>query len=1168
MYSNRRRIRARLFTPVLLILSAVVLLAAIGACAGGGLSGQAVGVLEEEKEKVDTLLAVEVANKKAAEATVKQLQDDKYNLDTLLSEYKTSRAVEVANKTAANATMKQLRDEKKQINTDLRTKLNDNNKLIKDNRALLREALNAERSNSQVTRKLDNVERNLSNIDKKLKQVEEREKKLLAARDKLLGDKANLEKRLTTATGVDTDKLRNEINSLRADRKALRDKANIDKAEINKGIRAARDAKTASNKAIGQLRNDYRQAKAVAKTEQKRLKAEAREQQKRRKAEAIAEQKAMSKVTASAAMAFVSWRTGNADIFVRTEDGDLTNITNHTAHESGPVWSHDGKRIAFQSNRDNNFEIYVTDPDGSNVTRLTTSTTEALKSENSDDRHPDWSPDGTKILFYSDRDGDGEIYVMSAGDSDGDGNGDNLIQLTNNADEDRRADWSHDGTKIVFSSSRDAGKKAHEIYVMDADGSNVTRLTNNLNGDRQPAWSPDGTKIAFRSDRDGNWEVYVMDANGTHQKRLTVNDGVDRHAEWSPDGTKIAFRSNRYGNASDIYVMEAVDEDNDGRGDNLARLTNNKAKEYSPAWKPEDRVAVVAGPLPVERPFTATLYHNIKFNGRATLFNQDDSCLEKWDPPWKTPPGKGGPHVGRNTASSLELSPGTRVTLYEECDFKGKSVTYLADDDDLRDDTWEGDAKSPNDRVASIRITGRYQAVAVQGGINWDAAHKAAEEAGGHLATITSEDENDLIVDMFPEVVKGGYWLGGLRPGDTRPAGKAGSEAAKEGWEWITGEPFVYANWGVGEPNNAGGGPNQQTMRNRENRASFWYKGHVPQQVSHWGDVPNTSKHGGYVIEYELPGTVFKPAAPVVEEDPEELAKRCKGPRLFFVSQRDGNKEIYRMKSDGRNQKNLSNNPANDSSPNQSCDGEKVVFHSDRDGNYEIYSMNDDGTDVQRLTNTAEYVAADSSKRFGQGWDGNPVWSPDREKIAFASKRDGHYEIYVMNADGTDYKRLTDGENFNKNQPAWSPDGTKIVFQGQSREEPYQSEIYVMDAADGKNVQRLTDDAKFTHKQATSNEGNPAYSPDGTKIAFWTTRNGPVVEQWVMNPDGTEQKPLIFIIDVGPLRGKAATWRPNGKEIILSVHQNSNWDVWKMDADGKNPKRLTTDGAKDHTYDH
>ena len=241
-------------------------------------------------------------------------------------------------------------------------------------------------------------------------------------------------------------------------------------------------------------------------------------------------------------IAFDSNRDGNREVYVMNADGSgVTRLTDNGAADEFPAWSPDGRRIAFESNRDGNPEVYVMNADGSGVTRLT--------DNGARDWYPAWSPDGRRIAFDSDRDGNWEIYVMNA-----DGSG--LTRLTYKGAADFSPAWSPDGRRIAFTSERDGN---WEIYVMNADASGVTRLTDNDAHDVAPAWSPDGRRIAFHSHRDGNWEIYVMNADGSGVTRLTYNGAGDGAPAWSPDGRRIAFQSNRDGNF-EIYVMNTAGE--------------------------------------------------------------------------------------------------------------------------------------------------------------------------------------------------------------------------------------------------------------------------------------------------------------------------------------------------------------------------------------------------------------------------------------------------------------------------------------------------------------------------------------------------------------------------------------------------------------------------------
>jgi len=167
-----------------------------------------------------------------------------------------------------------------------------------------------------------------------------------------------------------------------------------------------------------------------------------------------------------------------------------TSVPTATAAPAGPA----EQKIAYSGG---DGEIYIINPDGSGKTRLTNSP--------GDDATPVFSPDGQRIAFMSERDGTLDIYVMSADGSD-------VSRLTDHVAIDAFPTWSPNGEHIAFMSLRDGDC---EVYVMNADGSAETNLTNQSSFDGHPAWSPDGQWIAFLSDRDGEYRWYFMAPDGS-----------------------------------------------------------------------------------------------------------------------------------------------------------------------------------------------------------------------------------------------------------------------------------------------------------------------------------------------------------------------------------------------------------------------------------------------------------------------------------------------------------------------------------------------------------------------------------------------------------------------------------------------------------------------------
>lgn len=261
-------------------------------------------------------------------------------------------------------------------------------------------------------------------------------------------------------------------------------------------------------------------------------------------------------------IAFQSNRDGDYEIYVMNSDGSgVVNLTNNTANDYRPTWSPDGKFIAFYTDRDGNEELYMMNIDSGEVARLT--------NHPAKDWHPSWSPDGNYITFVSYRDSKyGHVYVMNIASRE-------VVRPTSpSRGSDSFPAWSPDSGRIAFMYWGDGNQ---EIYTMNADGSEWVRLTNNQIADSQPSWSPDGSDIAFMSARDENDEIYLMNADGSEQKRLTNNPAKDWVPAWSPDGTRLTFHSERDGN-QEIYIMNA----NDGSG--LLNLTNNPAQDGYPSW--------------------------------------------------------------------------------------------------------------------------------------------------------------------------------------------------------------------------------------------------------------------------------------------------------------------------------------------------------------------------------------------------------------------------------------------------------------------------------------------------------------------------------------------------------------------------------------------------------
>ena len=211
-------------------------------------------------------------------------------------------------------------------------------------------------------------------------------------------------------------------------------------------------------------------------------------------------------------------------------------------------------------------DVFIIAPEGGPARRVTSLFAPNVESLS-------WSPDGKRLAFASDQDGDYDIYTVSADGSD-------LQTVTQNDGEDRYPAWSPDGQTLAFASDL-GGPGELEVWRMTPLGSELKQLTDNDNSSYAPAWSPDGQSIVFISNRRVNNDLYVMTANGDGERALLVRDVPfeEQDPAWSPDGAWIVFSSNREGPNYDLFVIRPD-------GSDLQRVTASDGDIRNPVWKP------------------------------------------------------------------------------------------------------------------------------------------------------------------------------------------------------------------------------------------------------------------------------------------------------------------------------------------------------------------------------------------------------------------------------------------------------------------------------------------------------------------------------------------------------------------------------------------------------
>jgi len=293
------------------------------------------------------------------------------------------------------------------------------------------------------------------------------------------------------------------------------------------------------------------------------------------------------------------------------------------------------------------------------------------------------------------------------------------------------------------------------------------------------------------------------------------------------------------------------------------------------------------------------------------------------------------------------------------------------------------------------------------------------------------------------------------------------------------------------------------------------------------------------------PSTDSTPSSkPPEEETPADTSGAPRDPMdwtgmIAFASNRDGDFQIWVISTtqDSLGLIDVTRITAEGQNigPAWSPDGNRIAFVSDREGSLDIFLMNADGSDQTNLT---KHPSDD-------GGGGPPAWSPDGARIAFDSDRSGNGEIYVMSADGSASSNLT-SHPADDAGPSWSPDGRRIAF---ASDRDGDLDIYLMNA-DGSEVVNVTEDP--------ADDGRPSWSPDGSHMAFVSDRDGNR-EMYVMSADGSDVRRLTDDAGVD----ETPVWSPDGQLIAFSSDRDGDSEIYVMDARGSRVSPLPGTSEED-----
>jgi TolB protein len=540
-----------------------------------------------------------------------------------------------------------------------------------------------------------------------------------------------------------------------------------------------------------------------------------------------------------------------------------------------------------------------------------------------------------------------------------------------------------------------------DIFVADADGMNAKPLLAHPDQDYNASFSRDGKWVVFTSERDGSADIYRTHQDGSGLERLTDDPAFDDQAALSPDGKYLAFVSSRTKQA-DIWLLELTTK-------KLRNLTNHPAGDFRPSWSPDGQWIAFSSDRDSTRPKNAGGFATLH-STELFLIRLDGSGLRRVT------------HSGAFSGSPVWSPDGKRLLFYE-ADLK--AVSDIVSVRRLRGTT----------QIATIDLQTDEQRVLTSGsGEKWSPQWLARDR----IAYVSGGPEGGL------EIIGG---QGGAR-------GEFGSSAWSADGLRMVFHRDVDRNW-----------PPFRAWHSRDREFQLVRTGVFP-SASPAGDrlVCNSEPgaiHHNSILLMNVDGSQRSVLFRDVEKSAVCLVWSPQGDKIAFgigrffqMVQGRALADIAVIRSDGTSLKILTKSDGNNGFPSWAPDGRLIVYRSSGGEKEGLFILDTETDDVKPLLISSHH-------------DNFPAWSPTGDRIAFTSYREGDYDIYSIKPDGTGLKQLTHTRG-NDAHCTWSPDGKWIAFsserQGFKDEAPLHpyngqpyGDIYVM-RADGSDVRQLTDD--------------------------------------------------------------------------------------------------------------